>query len=357
VVLLVLVLQVSECGGRMNIQNETSEASQSDAIRGEIAQMRESVELTRSDIQRTKTDIEEYQEAQESHIRRTRALWVIVILLVVGVAGFSWYGSPLLREHQGLLGEMPVLQSSLNNMNTRVMATEQEIGKWANDRVGFSDRMSRIEASVSSSLKTVRNEAQQMGQQIKYETGQSLQALQNRVTGIESIQREHSEEVGRLRTELAGVRQELASVREENVRQGNQISSQIEQVHQSTRNDLAGLDRRLSSNQVAVNNLGYQVDRKRIDFELQNGRTQQIVDGIYVTIKNTDVERQRVDGWVQIASDGRIVWLRNEGAQNPIDFSSRADARPYQLIFTQIARDKAAGYVLAPITKGAAATN
>jgi hypothetical protein len=148
-------------------------------------------------------------------------------------------------------------------------------------------------------------------------------------------------------------------VREENVRQTNQISSQIEQVHQSTRNDLSGLDRRLSSNQTAVRALGYQVDRKRIDFELQNGRTQEIVDGIYVTVKKTDVERQRVDGWIQIASDGRFVWLRGQGAQNPIDFSSQADARPEQLVFTRIGRDTATGYILVPITSGgsAVATN
>jgi hypothetical protein len=197
-----------------------------------------------------------------------------------------------------------------------------------------------------------------MAQQIKYETGQSLQALQNRVTGVESIQREHSEEVARVRTELAGVRQELASVREENIRQTNQITnqiSQLEQAHQSTRNDVSGLDRRLSSNQTAVGALSYQVGRKRTDFELKNGRTLQVVDGIYVTIKNTDVERQRVDGWVQIASDGRIVWLRGEGAQNAIDFSSRADARPYQLVFTRVGRDSAVGYVLVPITNSASA--
>jgi septal ring factor EnvC (AmiA/AmiB activator) len=252
---------------------------------------------------------------------------------------------------------MPALQSTLDSVNSRLISTEQQVSASANDRVGFPDRMSKIEESVGSNLKTVRNEARSMAQQIKYETGQSLQALQNRVTGVESIQREHSEEVARVRTELAGVRQELASVREDNIRQTNQIS-QLEQAHQSTRNDVSGLDRRLSSNQTAVGALSYQVGRKRTDFELKNGRTLQVVDGIYVTIKNTDVERQRVDGWVQIASDGRIVWLRGEGAQNAIDFSSRADARPYQLVFTRVGRDSAVGYVLVPITNSAsAATN
>jgi hypothetical protein len=116
----------------------------------------------------------------------------------------------------------------------------------------------------------------------------------------------------------------------------------------------SGLDRQLSSNQTAVSALGYKVDRKRIDFELPSGRTQQIADGIYLTIKKTDVERQRVNGWVQIARDGRFVWLRGQGAQNPIDFSSRTDARPDQLVITQVGRDTASGYILVPITDGTA---
>jgi len=341
----------------MRNEKETFQASRTDPIWREIAEVRESVELTRSDIRRTKNDIEQYQGVHESHVRRTRALWAIVVLLVVGVLGFLWYGSPLLNEHQGLLGKMPVLQSTLDNVNTRFRDTEQRISEWANDRVGFSDRMSKIETSVSSNLKTVRNEAQLMAQQIKTDMGQRLQAQQSRVSGVESIQREHAEEVARLRNDLAGVRQELASVREENVRQANQLNSQIHQVqqaHESTRNDLSGLDRRLTSNQTA---LAYQVDRKRVDFELQNGRTQEVVDGIYVTIKKTDVERQRVDGWVQIASDGRFVWLRGEGAQNPIGFSSREDARTYQMVFTQVGRQKAAGYILVPITSTASSAS
>ena len=339
----------------MRNENETLQASQAEAIRGELARVRESVELARSDIRRTKHDVQQYQDEHESHVRRTRILWVLVILLVAGIAGLSWYGPTLLKEHQGLLGKMPMLQSTLDDIAARATATEHQISEWAKDRAGFSDRMSKIEESVSSNLKTTRNETRLMGQQIKSETGQGVQALQNRVTGVESIEREHIEEVARLRNELAGVRQELAGVREENVRQARQLNSQIEQVHQSTRNDLSGLDRRISSNQSAVSALGYQVDRKRIDFELQKGRTQQIVDGIYVTVKRTDVGRQQVDGWIQIARDGRFVWLRDQSAQNPIDFSSRADARPDQLVFTRVGRDSTTGYVLVPITSGGTA--
>src|SRR6476646_6811169 len=103
-------------GGYMWNEKESSQTSQSDDIRQEIEQMRESVELTRSDVRRTKTDVAHYQLEHESHVRRTRALWAIVTLLAVGAAGLAWYGSPLLRQLEGLLGKMPALQSTLDNV-------------------------------------------------------------------------------------------------------------------------------------------------------------------------------------------------------------------------------------------------
>src|SRR5262249_15555213 len=154
----------------------------------------------------TKNEVLQFEDNHESHVRHTRALWVIVILLVAGLVGLSWYGAPLIKEHQGLLGKMPVLQSTLNNVGTRFMSAEQQISAWANDRAGFSDRLSRIENTVSSNLKTVRNETQLLGQHVKYDMEQGLQAVRNRIAGVESVQREHAEQVALLRNEVAGVR-------------------------------------------------------------------------------------------------------------------------------------------------------
>ena len=55
-------------------------------------------------------------------------------------------------------------------------------------------------------------------------------------------------------------------------------------------------------------------------------------------------------GWLQIASDGRFLWLHDAGAQHPIAFSSQGDERAYQLVFTRIADGNAAGYILVPVT-------
>lgn len=344
----------------MRDENE-AENVRSDGIREEIGQIRESVELARSDLRRAKAEILSFHSEHESHVRRTRVLWVCLMLLVGGLIGLSWYGAPLLGQ-QGLLKEMPLLQAGLNGLITRVNSAEQQISAWAKDRVSLSDRMSKVEQTVSSDLKTARNETRTLTDQVKREAAQSLQPMQNQVRGVESLQRENAEVVDRLRNELTGVQQQLATVREENtthtsqIRQLEQANRQLEQANQSLRSDVSGVDRRLSSNQTAVNTLASQVDRRRVDFALPTGRTQQVADGIYVTVNHTNVERQQADGWVQIARDGRIVWLRGEGAQKPIVFATQNDQRPYQLVFTRIGNAATVGYLLVPATSVAAPT-
>jgi predicted RNase H-like nuclease (RuvC/YqgF family) len=192
-----------------------------------------------------------------------------------------------------------------------------------------------------------------MAQQVKSDVGRTVQALQDRIVGVESTQREHSAEVARLQNELAGVRRELVSLREENQRQIDRVEQASQQAEQAARSNLSDLDRKVTANQSTVSALANQIDRTRIDFELQSGRTEEVAPGIYLTVKQTDVRNQRVDGWLQIAQDGRIVWLKGEGAQKQIDFSSQSDQRAYQLTFTKIGRGSATGYVLVPELKSA----
>ena len=339
----------------MRNEKQIIEVTQSpnDAVQQSLAEMHESVEMAKNDIRRTKTDITRIQDEHESHVRRTIALWVVVVLLFGSLAGLLWYASPMVGQHRALVTQIPLMRSAFDAVGGRVTSTEEKIGEWANDRSGFADRMSKIENTVGSNLKTVRNETRLWAEQIKTDVGQKLQGLENRITGIEAIQREHAQETAQLRQEsvrlqgeLEGVRKELAGLRQENADQIEQVT----RTQQSTRNDL---DRRLNSNQTAVSALASEIDRQRIDFQLQNGQTQQVAAGIYVTIKQGDIERQKVDGWVQIASDGRFVWLRGEGAQKPIEFSKQADPRPYRLVFTHVGQTGATGYLMVPVTNTA----
>jgi hypothetical protein len=90
------------------------------------------------------------------------------------------------------------------------------------------------------------------------------------------------------------------------------------------------------------------VRRQRVDFQLHNNQTEQVAPGIYLTIKDADVEHQQVDGWLQIAKDGRIVWIRGQGAEKTLSFASQSGSHPSYVIFTRIDSRGVSGYFMLP---------
>jgi hypothetical protein len=90
------------------------------------------------------------------------------------------------------------------------------------------------------------------------------------------------------------------------------------------------------------------VNRNRIDFEITHNRTDEVAPGIYLTVRNTNVEQQRIDVWLQIAEDGRTVRIREQKAQTVVLFTTKRDARSRELVFTRIDKSGAAGYLLIP---------
>jgi hypothetical protein len=94
------------------------------------------------------------------------------------------------------------------------------------------------------------------------------------------------------------------------------------------------------------------VNRNRIDFEVSRNKTQEVAPGIFLTVRDTNVERQQINGWLQISADGRTVWLRDQSAQKAMIFTTKHDERSHELIFTRVGKQGVAGYLLIPATSG-----
>jgi len=121
---------------------------------------------------------------------------------------------------------------------------------------------------------------------------------------------------------------------------------QIEQAQNFTQNQVSKLQNRMLESDNRVDALSYQVDRRRVDFELKKDQPDEVTDGIHLTLTGTDVAHQRVNGWLQVA--GRFVWLHDAQAQQPVPFASVGEQRAYQLIFTRVVDGAATGYLLVP---------
>ena len=55
-----------------------------------------------------------------------------------------------------------------------------------------------------------------------------------------------------------------------------------------------------------------------------------------------------VAGRILVVPDGRILWIRDQGVQQPVAFYCHKDERAYEVVFTRVNRDSALGYVVMP---------
>jgi hypothetical protein len=73
-----------------------------------------------------------------------------------------------------------------------------------------------------------------------------------------------------------------------------------------------------------------------------------VAPGISLTVSDTNVSYQRVEGRIHVVPDGRILWIRGQGIEQPVRFYSHEDERAYEVVFTRVNKDGAIGYVLMP---------
>jgi len=334
----------------------------------EINRVRETVEQTRNDIKRTRRDLDEHVEKYQSRFRRILVFGAIVVLIVAGLIGFSWYGYSSLKDYGPLLTQVPGLQKLASTMNDRLTSMVGKVSYWVNDQTSLTERMAKIETTVGSNLRTARSQAEslanQVGQRIREEVGQNLERLQSRVLNMESSQRENLDHVSQLQSEIGNLHQEIASLQQQN-------AERLSDLRQATQSDVDAISSRMTTmnNQVTTMNnqviahanrlvaVSNQIDRERVVFEVSMDKTQQVAPGIFVTLKHADVAFQKVDGWMQLADEGRILWIRGLGLQQALTFVTRADDRTHELVFTRVDPTGATGYVLLPMTPSPTASN
>jgi predicted nucleic acid-binding Zn-ribbon protein len=289
-----------------------------------------------------KTEKDSYQIP---NARRKDIFWPIAVVVVAAGVGIVWLGYPYLTKKVSAPTRQVAAQSQADTYGARLKAAEEKLIAWSNDKAGIMDRIAQVEKSMGAGIRRARSEATALVEGVKRDMAQNMAAIQTRFVGIESAQNETHEQVARLQEDVASAQRDLTAAREANTQLANQLM-QIEQAQNSTQGQVSRLQNRMLESDNRVDALSYQVDRRRVNFELQKDQADELADGIHLTITRTDVAHQRIDGWLQVA--GRFVWLHDTHAQQPIPFTSDGEQRAYQLTFTRVVDGAAAGYLLLP---------
>jgi hypothetical protein len=150
--------------------------------------------------------------------------------------------------------------------------------------------------------------------------------------------------VEKIQTELAVLRQEMA-------RQAAQLRAARDQVEHdgaSRDQELVSLNQRLTEESRDVGGLAKKLEVKRVDFEVPKNHSQQLAAGVSIGITGTDVSHRRVNGWMWVMPDRRTVWLRDQGAQQPVVFYGYHDSKRRELVITNVSKTSVSGYLLLP---------
>jgi chromosome segregation ATPase len=309
------------------------------------------MEQTKSEVRRLRQQLERQEDENESHTRRTTILSIVLAVLLLLLGGATWAAYPALREGQKAAVGMLGLQTTANSLGDQLKAVEAKADNVTGLVPALTSRMDQLEAGMKSTVQAARTQAQaaatQVGERLRADINVSIQAIQSRLSGVESNQREASAHVAQLEDQIAGLKRELASMRDESSSSIERIKK-LQEDQQAQTSAMSGLDQRMTSSQSTIESISGRMMRMRVEFEMQSKKPEQIAPGYFLTIKRIDTGKQEVDATLEVAADSRVLTIRGQGIQKPAVFYTSADSRPIELVFTDITRNKITGYVLMP---------
>jgi hypothetical protein len=313
---------------------------------------RDLVDQTRFDVSRMRRQLERQQDEYESQSRRTKVLAMILGVLIVTFAAAVWLAYPTWKNQNIALADMPGVQNLANTFRERMSSVEVNLDKVSAGLPALADRFDQLQADMKGSMQTARNQAQtiatQAAQRIREDVSRSMQVIQSRLAGLESNQRESSERVNLLQQQITRLQQELAAMRES----ASAATERIERLnvaHQTSSQQLMGLNTRMDANKDELDTLTSQLDRKRIDFEVPNRRYTEIGPNIYLIVGRTDMGKQEVDGTLRLGTvAAKRLAIREQAIQEPIIFYIEDERRPAELVLTKVSKAGVSGYLIMP---------
>jgi len=330
-------------------------------VREEISTVRDSLSQMRTELSRTRQRIDRRDVEIESHVRHSRAMWVLMVLATAGFATYLWYGGvPWIGDNNAMARRLPAIQKLVDGATERLATVEQKVNSWVQVRDSFDHRITGLERSKSAPAdnRVLRERAvpandrgvQKMAADAAagvQDANENIRSLQSRLGDVASREQETGDGLNRLSGDIAGLRNEVRIMRKD---YGDQID-QVQRENANRTGSISSIDRKLNSNSSELHLLSDSVNRDRVDFEVVHNQTEEVAPGIFLTVRDTDVEHQRINGWLQIAEDGRTVVIRDQGAQKVMAFNTRGDSRSRELVFTFIGKNGVAGYMLIPVAK------
>jgi uncharacterized coiled-coil protein SlyX len=272
--------------------------------------------------------------------RGHRGIWTgAAFVLTIGLVGAStyWLNSKLQTQGSSITKVLG-MQKTVDSLSDRMIGAETALGTFPAEMNKVSGRMDALDKRVTAVQKTVAAKPIASASPAVAELGNSVAKLNEQIA---MLQAQHEDDAAKMES----LRQGLANTREETSVQFASVKSSI--PHDANP-DVATLRNAVDRNETGLSSLANKIDRDRHDFEVHEDRVVEIVPGVLLTIRDTNVGRQEISGWIYLENDRRVIYLKNHGLLQPITVYGVYGKDSHDIVITRVRKDDAVGFVLSP---------
>jgi predicted nucleic acid-binding Zn-ribbon protein len=268
--------------------------------------------------------------------RGNAGLWTAVVLLALALLSVTAYDYIAFKRSNLTVAQLPGMQNLMNGMGHRLDATEAEMRSLTGNSQTLSAQLSDLDHKMGSTLNVARRQTEQLvadaENRMETRMNQRDQALESRLTQVESGQQHDRDQMAELQTQVDGVREQAASDDQDAWHE----LSELNQRANRDENRVTGIDRSLHQ------------ERQRVTFEAARATPQEIIQGVSFTLTRTAPAYRRFNGYLTLAETGQTVWLRDIGAEESVTFYAGRSPKAYDLVVTSIRPGDVAGFLVMP---------
>lgn len=277
--------------------------------------------------------------------RHAGALAGVCVLLTLALAGAVWYAVPKLKRHDALLTETVGVKQSLQTLDGRLDQQNSKLVQWSSSQEALEHQIADLRREMRSRIAAVKKQSGQSAEalfrRVEGDIGGQIDAIKSKVAGLESSRDADQAQIAALQNQLSQVREEMAAQKKE-------FMDRLAENGSATAKELAVLEASQDEGRKEVAAISRKIGVRRIDFEVTKGHNTELVPGITLNVSGTDIAYRRVSGWMWVLLDRRTIWLRGQGAQEPVVFYSNNDGKKRELVITSVTDKSAVGYLLLP---------
>jgi chaperonin cofactor prefoldin len=270
-----------------------------------------------------------------------RGVWFAVALfLTIGLAGAStWWLNAQLRAQGSSVAMLLGMQKTVDSLSLRMKGAETALSILPAEMNKVTGRVDALDKRVNAVQKAAA------AKPVATPASPAIAELGNNVTQlneqIAKLQSQHEDDAA----QMESLRNELANTRQHTAEQFAAVKSGIPNDAMPA---VASLRNDVDRNEAGIASLANKMDRDRHDFEIHEDRVVEVVPGVLLTIRDTNVSRQEVSGWIYLENDRRVVYLKNHGLLQPITVYGVYGKDSHDIVITRVRKDDAVGFVLSP---------